>query len=599
MKSARVGYTKCLVAVFAYNIEHRKRNQLLYQPTDDDAKDFVKDEIDTVLRDCKSLGALLQDEPDSRNRNNTGTKKVFLGSTLDIKGGKSPKNYRRMTKDVVGYDELDGFDRDIGGETGEGEGDCLSLGDTRLETSSFPKSIRGSTPRIKGLSLIEESFEAADLQFRRFLPCPHCGHMQPLLWSQIKWEADDPATAHYGCISCQAAITYDKYGEMDRRGQWRACDIQIEEGVPTIIDHGIYLDDDTLGIFRDDGEYHPPVYHIAFHIWSAYSYFLPWPKLVKEFLLANEMKKKGKIKKLKSFINVRLGETFEEEGETADENILKRHKETYVTPVPAGVMLLTAGVDIQDDRFEMEILGIAPGEELYSIDYRVVYGRMDKIEVWNILDEMLKETHEGVDGQLFNVKMACIDTGGHYTDEVYTFCERSPLRYIPIKGHSEAGKPIAKFPRKKNERGLYFTMLGTDTCKELIYEHYKTAERGPGYCHYPDKEVYNDEYFAGATAEVKMKKYRKGVPYCIWVKENTVRNEPLDCRVYAFSAGRILQQNFGVKLDRPLLAKTAPKAPPPVAAPPVEEPEPAINKVRRQVKQGRVRKPGFTKGWRK
>ncbi len=125
MKSARVGYTKCLVAVFAYNIEHRKRNQLLYQPTDDDAKDFVKDEIDTVLRDCKPLGTLLQAEPDSRNRNNTGTKKVFLGSTLDIKGGKSPKNYRRMTKDVVGYDELDGFDRDIGGETGEGEGDCL------------------------------------------------------------------------------------------------------------------------------------------------------------------------------------------------------------------------------------------------------------------------------------------------------------------------------------------------------------------------------------------------------------------------------------------------------------------------------------------
>ena len=156
-KSARTGYTKCLLICTGYNASHRKRNQLIYQPTDSDGADFVRDEVNPVLRDVLSVRRQMKCNPEVKSSYNTNEKKVFNGCILDIKGGKSGRNYRRMTKDVVMYDELDGFAQDI-----DGEGSPTSLGDVRIKTSPFPKSIRGSTPKEKSTSQIEQSLREAD-----------------------------------------------------------------------------------------------------------------------------------------------------------------------------------------------------------------------------------------------------------------------------------------------------------------------------------------------------------------------------------------------------------------------------------------------------
>ncbi|MCH9835906.1 phage terminase large subunit family protein [bacterium] len=577
MKSARVGYTKCICVAVGYFAEHRKRNQVLYQPTDSDATDFVKDEIDTMLRDVAVLKGLLQSDPEKRSRHNTSTKKVFLGSTLDIKGGKTPRNYRRMTKDCAYYDELDGFDQDI-----ENEGDPLSLGDTRLETSSYPKSVRGSTPKVKGVSQIEDSFNEADLQFRRHLPCPHCDHMQHLKWGNMKFEDHDHATTYYECEECQEAITYDRYAEMDQKGQWRS-------------ECGVTIDDN--GTFRNpDGSHHPPVYHVGFHIWSAYSYFMTWSSMVKEFLVAKEDQKKGKLKKLKAFVNVRLGETWVEEGDSIDDHVLMRHREQYGDVLPDAVKVITCAVDVQDDRLEIEWVGWGEGEEQWGLLYKRIYGDVGKPTLWNILEEEINRSFEDKDGLKMSARLTCIDSGGHFTDQVYQFCARNRRKYIPIKGHSEMGKPIATMPKQPNRRGVYLVMVGTDTAKELLYERYGFANVGPGYCHYNDDEHgYDDEYFEQATAEVKIKRYRKGVAYFEWIKENSARNEALDVRVYNTAAVRLLQQHFGVRLTRPP-AKTAE---PELVEEQAPQETPAIELIRRQRSTRVRRKSGFTKGWNK
>jgi len=220
MKCARIGYTKMLVSAIGYLAEHKKRNVVIYQPTDSDAADFTKDEINTMIRDCPVVGNVLKTDPEKRSKSNTLSRKEFLSVTLDIKGGKSARNYRRLTKDVSLYDEADGFDRDI-----DGEGSCFELGDNRTLASPFPKSIRGSTPGIKDLSLIEQSFLEADIRLYRYLPCPNCSEYYRLEWGNMVCREDRVArTVEHICPHCRHGAIYENYHDMAFEWYWVHAD---------------------------------------------------------------------------------------------------------------------------------------------------------------------------------------------------------------------------------------------------------------------------------------------------------------------------------------------------------------------------------------
>lgn len=529
-KSARVGYTKIIVAAMGYFAEHKRRNQVIYQPTDDDAENFVKDEIDTAIRDVPILRNVMKTDPEKRSKDNTLSKKVFVGSTLDIRGGKSPRNYRRLTKDVVYYDELDGFDVDI-----SGEGSPIKLGDKRTQTSSFPKSIRGSTPKIRGSSQIDASLKTAGLIFRRGLPCPSCGVVEPLTWANMNYKNRDPSTARMKCEHCDYMIQYSEYSEMDRRGMW-------------VADNGTYIDEDDM-FHNSDGVVVDPPSHVGFHIWSAYSYFQTWAQLVESWIEANDLKKIGDLTALKAFINIELGEPFEEEGERADPISLYARREHYDAEVPDGVKVLTAFIDVQDDRFEYEIDGWGEGEECFAIDYKAIYGNLSLKQIWENLAEGLRRSFKRADGTLMNITVAGIDSGGHYTDEVYQFSKKMGVtKVIPTKGSKDYGRPVAVFPKKKDKNGVYLTFIGTDTAKELVYHRYEVTEPGPGCIHHPVSEIFDQVYFKQATAEEKLKKYRLGKPYFYWDAKKR-RNEVLDCKVGNLAMIRVLQQNFGLDLN--------------------------------------------------
>ncbi len=535
-KSARVGYTKIICAAIGYFAEHKKRNQLIYQPTDSDAKDFVKDEIDPMLRDVPAVKNILKTDPNKKSADNTLQKKGFIGSILDIRGGNSPRNFRRMTKDIVYYDELDGFDPDIGKE-----GSSTKLGDKRIETSSFPKSIRGSTPKTAGFSQIQDSFDDADMTFTRHLPCPDCNNYAPLEWHNMKWVDDDYRTAKIVCGSCGVLIPYSKYAKMDKIGKWKS-------------ESGDWIDDDT-GFFMDsnDNIIDPPV-HIGFSIWSAYSYFKVWQKTVSDFLSANKKAKKGDITDLKTFVNTSLGEAWEERGEKADDSALYKRREHY-DKVPNDVIILTAFIDVQDDRLECGVTGWCVDEESYEIDYFRLYGNLSISQIWANLALKIRNNYTKEDNSILNIALTGIDSGGHYTDEAYEFSRKLGIKkVIPTKGYSEYGKPVANFPRKKNAKGVYLTMIGTDTAKELVYSRYEITEPGGGYCHHPIRDNFDEDYFKQATAEEKVLKYKKGVKYFVWDAKKR-RNEVLDIKVGNLAMIRILQQHFGLLLKNKQVKK--------------------------------------------
>lgn len=556
MKSARVGFSKMIVAAIGYFAEHKQRNQVVFLPVDQDAEDFTKDEIDPMLRDCVTVQRVFPYYA-TKSKYNTLSKKVFLGSTLDIRGGKAGKNYRRISKDVVYYDELSGFDHDI-----QNEGDPITLGDKRVEGATFPKSIRGSTPKKKGPPedggcLIEAEYDRADERFRFYVKCPHCGHEQSLRWGGkdesrgFKWIEGDASTVQYLCENakaCGALFAYEDYLKVRERGRW-------------ISDSGIWID--TEGIFKS--KTNKPVdapQHVAFHMWTGAAGLIPWVQLVREFLSATKDRSK-----LKTFVNTTLGETWEEdEGERPDDEMLHARREHYPAPVPKGGLYLVAGIDTQDDRVEMQIDAYGVGEEVWRIDYIRLFGDPARQTIWDKLAEALAVTYKREDGAMLGITLACQDKGGHYTDEVNKFSKRIGIRrLIPVHGLKYRNRPIAMMPRRKDKAGTYGTGVGTDTAKALLYQRYKVLEPGPGYVHFPvvgprpGSDPFDREYFRQVTAEEQVKRYRSGLAEWVWDAKKRP-NEATDCSVYSLAAIRILQQHFGVSLAPPAEpAEPAPK----------------------------------------
>ncbi len=200
VKSARVGYSKMLLGVYAYFIEHKQRNTLIWLPTDGDAENFMKTHVEPTIRDIPSLLALAP-WYGKKHRDNTLTMKRFTnGRGFWCLGGKAAKNYREKSVDVAGYDELAAFDEDI-----EQEGSPTFLGDKRIEGSVWPKSIRGSTPKVRGTCQIERAASESPHFMRFHVACPHCGEEQYLKFGDketpfgLKWTPDDPSSVFYLC----------------------------------------------------------------------------------------------------------------------------------------------------------------------------------------------------------------------------------------------------------------------------------------------------------------------------------------------------------------------------------------------------------------
>ena len=537
-KSRRIGYTKCLVAATACLIVEKNRNIAIWQPRDGDAKGFTMDEINPALRDVPVLGAKLQCNVGAKSKFNTVDKKVFHGAILDIKGGTSPQNFRRVTKDVAIYDELSAFDMDI-----DGEGSATELGDGRLDAAPFPKSIRGSTSKIKGLCQIETAVENSDMIFYRFVECPHCLTLQKLEFKNFQWEKDKPETVVYKCKS-GCTLYYRDYPEMDEAGRW-----QTEEG--------FYYEDALDAFFGPDDKPIPKPRRIGARIWAGYSYLRPWSYFVDRWLLANKEAKNGNITQLKSVINTLLGETFQDKGMTVNATALGGRGEDYLKDgtIPNEVLVITAGGDVQggvNARIELEFVGHGLESETWSLGYYVVPGDAERPEVWDHVDELLRKTFVRGDGVVLKVDAAFIDSG-YLTHEVYRYTGPRRKRNIyATKGVSKGtfcNKGNWQGDKKKGGRAILRTM-NEDDAKTIVFNRLRIEEPGPGYCHFP--EHYTDQHFTQLTNEEKIEVRKKGVLVGYeWRKKGP--NEQLDVRVYALGAFEFLHPNLGkikMRFDR-------------------------------------------------
>ncbi len=534
IKSARVGYTKIALAAVGYFAHHRHRNQALWQPVDEDVDEFVKTELDPMLRDVPAMREVFP-EYLRRDKRNTLRQKMFLGSTLHLRGGKAAKNYRRISIDVAYIDELDAFDLDV-----ESEGSPVVLAGKRIEGATFPKLVLGSTPKIKHDSMIEARAQLAERFLRYHVPCRHCGEFHALTWGGpdehhgFKWEGGNPDTARHLCPHCGVLQDQGDYLAVWSLGRWTDAS-------------GAWIDGTQ---FRDaTGEAIAPPRSVAFHIWTAYSPMVSWSQIVREWLSAQEKKRRGDHSELKAFINTTLGQTWEERGQSADQHELKRRAEPYkLRQCPQGVLVLTAAVDVQDNRFEVEVVGWGRHEESWTVDYTVLEANPGDERDWLKLDDYLKSTFEHASGQRLPIEAVAIDSGGHFTHQVYSFCRsRAARRVFAVKGDHQQGKPIkgrsgwqdVNYKGAVVKRGIRLWLVGTDTAKDTIYSRLQLRDAGPGYMHFSSELP--DSYFEQLTAEERRRQTTARGEAWRWVqKPGHSRNEALDCRVYNLFAAQLL-----------------------------------------------------------
>lgn len=589
MMGAQTGKTTVIQAITGYFIAHEPRSQILVQPTQGDVQTFLETKLRPMLEANPVISTKMAKQ---RGRDGVNNSRIisFVGGWLMFAWAGSPRTLRGRSAPITHADEIDGMDATA-------EGDPVELLAQRSATfGELALSVRSSTPTVKGVSRIESGFEAGD-QRRFYVACHACGEAQFFKWAQVQWEGrksssitdapldvgheHNPESAHYVCEVCGA-----KWDDGQRNIAIRSAEAN---------GHGWKATKPKRG-------------HASFHGPEMLSTFRRMRDIVQSYL------DKLAVDDLQSFVNVSLAETYEERGEKIEPEGLEARSEEYKAQIPAGGVFLTAGVDMQMDRLECEIVAWGVGEESWSIDYKILWGDPLGGEVWGELEDYLQQSWTHETGRELAVQATCVDTGGTsgMTQAAYDWLRgRTGRRIFGVKGVAGWGRAIVeKMQRKqsgRNARKVDLFLVGVDEAKLIVSRRLATTLEsktgsGPGVCHFPVDR--NKEWYRQLTAEKLITRYVKGQPVREWVKADRARNEATDCRVYATAALKIMMPNLRRLTDRMTPTETPKEAPKPKPSEPVKE-TPQEEKQANAEEPTRIRRPakpqrrrgGFANNW--
>lgn len=549
--------TATIENIVGYHVHLDPCPMLLVQPKEDAAEQFSKERITPFIRATPVLRDLIGTGK-TRSSDETLLYKAFPGGFLALAGAGSPDNLARRPVRIVLYDEVDKYPITR-------EGDGIAIGDERMATAVNWLSVRVCSPTIADESRIEASYLESD-QRRASVECPHCAHRQFLdFFKHVRWEKTPegehlPKTAKVYCEACDkaweegqrlralATIRWHQTRPFTCCGErqeplaaYQAAWAQdgLAEPVGEVWD---WWSSNRFAVYRAKcrccGTWAVDNEHAGFQAGKLYS---PWPKdaprnQAKKWLAA---KNDEDLKKV--WWNTQQGETYKYvSGKNIDVDKLASRREVWPDPVPDGVGLITVGIDVQDYRVELEVVGWGRDEESWSLDYQVVPGAFDDPVVQSAVDGHLKEIWRLAGGRGLEVAATCIDSGGHHTEAVYQFSKaRLGRRVWAVKGASEKNgqrQPVwpTKIPTRKTKKSFRPTIIGTNAAKDVVRDRLIKTDPGAGYMHFPaDRDL---DWFHQLLAEKIVVKVASGHKYRTWEPIKGRANEALDCRVYAYAA---------------------------------------------------------------
>lgn len=516
MKGAQVAGTEVGMNWKGYIAHYAPAPTLYVQKTIDAVKKYSKQRLGRMIEACPVLRYRFKEDK-SKDAQDSILIKNFPGGILIMGGANSAASLRSMPIANLILDEVDSYESDI-----DDEGDPVELAIRRTANFSRRKIYKVSTPTIKETSRIEPAFQDGDQRYY-YVPCPHCGQKQTITWDKIKWDNQDPTTARMICETCEKDIPERFKTWMLENGEWMAMN--------------------------------PDRPVASFHLSSLYSPlgWYSWKDAVKLFIKASRTHDAALWK---TFYNTVLGETWSEAGKTIDYSSIQGRalkNGAYKAEIPKEVLVLTAGVDVQADRIEVEIVGWGKNQRSYGIQYARFYGDPEMPAgaspqlppVWGTLLQFLLHPRKREDGAYLRVSCAGIDSG-FSSKTVYNVAKfYQSINFFAIKGDEGWGKGSIKRPTRPNQEGVMLFTFYVDTIKSKIYSLLGQQNPDePGYCHFPPNNGYDEDYYRGLTSEKLVKRRYKGHDKLTWELPPGMRNEPLDCRCYATGALYIISPNF-------------------------------------------------------
>jgi phage terminase large subunit GpA-like protein len=481
---------------------------LAVRPTLDKAKEWARERIQPMFDECPCFVGKVAEQR-SRDGGNAQLYKDFVGGFLRVVGANVPSPLKSSSIKNGLLDEMDDMPWDVGGQ-----GDVVELLRARLTTFGKSAKLYGNgTPTISGYSQIAKQFNDTNQKYWH-VPCIRCGAYHPILWRNLVWDDGDPSSVRYRCPSCDHEFEEYHKTKICAAGRW----IATAESKLSLVEG-----------YHTSALYSPPDW-------------LSWEDCVRRFLRA---KRRG-AEAMKVWVNTILGEVSNAAADGAEPDPLMARREVYEAEVPEGVLVLVAGVDVQQDRCELVVDGYGINEESWRIDRRILYGNPLEHDIWKQLDEaLLTQRYRHIHGDLMPISAAAIDSG-YAARQVYGYVERRTARNIfAIKGRGGSSVQMLEPPQRKRRgddpRKVNVHILGVDSIKALIYSRLRLLERGPGFCHFPATEAFDTEYFSQLCAEKRLLRFRKGFPVLEWVVTRPGgRNEALDATVYAYGAMLLL-----------------------------------------------------------
>lgn len=509
--SSQSGKTEILLNFIGYIIDCDPGPILAVQPNIEPAGErFSKQRIAPMLQACPTLAEKVGPAK-SRTSANTILEKHFNAGVLFIGGANSPAGLASMPIRYFLGDEIDRWELTR-------EGDAMSLARERLETyraNRQEKELLVSSPTYDDLGISVE-YAGCERQMERHLRCDHCGETQFPNLKHFQWETGKPRSIRYVCHHCGGEHSASVQRRLKMAGEWV--------------------------VTKDDGDE-----SVGFWMNRWASPFSRWEDVAKKWDDAGSDPAKRQV-----VTNTSFAEGWEGESEKVDAHILEQRCEDYADQAPAGVVAITIGVDVQQDRLEAEIVGWGRNYESWSLGYEVLIGEPTGPEVWADLAAMYRTAWAHESGGTLKPAALCVDSG-NWSAHVYAWCKSMrDARVIPVKGASAFGsdalsgtvKDRRRRQAKRIREGRPPEVLGVSQIKRTIMRYLAATPDKPGYCHFPTGR--GREYFDQLTGERLMVHQQRGKrPSLSWQKVHT-DVEALDARVYAY-AGMLLS---GVDLDK-------------------------------------------------
>lgn len=497
-KPTQVGGTESLNNMIGYVISQDPAPALIVYPTLELAEYASKNRLQPMIK--------LSD--DMANKFIESETKVlelqFEGMYIVVAGANSPASLASRPIRYLFLDEVDKYPSNAGKEA-----DPISLAKERTKTFAANKKIfLTSTPTLKDGNVWKYMENSNEIR-HYFMPCPHCGAYQEFKFKQLKWVGSDmteaQATAYYECEHCKGKI-YDSHKmQMLRAGKWEAVKKSKSKR------------------------------QTAFHINTMYSPWVKFGDVAYEFLRC-----KDDPELLQNFVNSWLAEPWEETQLTLNSEIVfERETEYEEMVVPEWAQMLTAGVDVQKDKFYYSIRAWGANYTSQNIRHGEVFDLVDIEKIMNL-------EYKKASGQGLYIDLCLIDSGFR-TDEVYEFCYYNAEWCTACKGSSRYDmymKYRLSTVNKTNSKamGMRVVEVNTNRYKDFIAARLRrenaTDRMNGSFMVYKNTDK---DYAEQLTAEHKVREKKNGQEVQVWKpKKAHIDNHYLDCEVYSCCAADLL-----------------------------------------------------------